>query len=567
MLKAIHLSGLRVYSLSAGKTQPEFIKESIQKNTSLRYNEEYRHRIELMQNFEFPVCSLKVAISKNEQFVAAVGIYPPEVRMFDTSQLGLKFSRRLDNEVVDFLFLSEDYKKLVFLEDDRSLEFHAQGGRHHKLRIPKAGRCLCYAPAHAELFIVGSSSFIYRLDLEQGQFLEPLASSNDEINCGFLNPVLPLLATGGSNGSVECWDTRVSTAASSVSLVDASSDTTPEVTAGVFSPDGIYMAAGLSTGVVKVFDIRSHRPLCEKDHRNGEKIKSLSWISVASMASQKANLDPSLNEESSSLSISTAPPLERCLASCDKQSIKLWNDRTGEILASVESSSLLDESKKSSSGYFSPAAIHGFSFYPRSGLCFVPCENTRIGVCFIPSIGLAPRWCSFLDSLTEELENTAAVSYGRDTLSMGETLDSTAKIYDDYQFVTQSQLEQMGVSQLIGTSMLRAYMHGYFMDSQLYRKIKDLTEPFAYEDYKKEKIRQKLESRKKMRIMNKSNTTSVNSKLAEKLTETAMDLDVKGLSKRKLKAAKQAKEILSDERFSRLFTHPDFAMETVSMNE
>ena len=31
----------------------------------------------------------------------------------------------------------------------------------------------------------------------------------------------------------------------------------------------------------------------------------------------------------------------------------------------------------------------------------------------------------------------------------------------------------VGLSHLVGTNMLRAYMHGYFMDIQLYRKARE----------------------------------------------------------------------------------------------
>lgn len=30
-----------------------------------------------------------------------------------------------------------------------------------------------------------------------------------------------------------------------------------------------------------------------------------------------------------------------------------------------------------------------------------------------------------------------------------------------------------GLTHLIGTNLLRAYMHGYFMDMRLYHKVKD----------------------------------------------------------------------------------------------
>lgn len=45
----------------------------------------------------------------------------------------------------------------------------------------------------------------------------------------------------------------------------------------------------------------------------------------------------------------------------------------------------------------------------------------------LQSLGHAPRWCSFLDSLTEELEE-----------------DPEPTVYDDYKFVTSSDLEALG---------------------------------------------------------------------------------------------------------------------------
>lgn len=45
----------------------------------------------------------------------------------------------------------------------------------------------------------------------------------------------------------------------------------------------------------------------------------------------------------------------------------------------------------------------------------------------LQALGPAPRWCSFLDNLTEELE---------------ESPEST--VYDDYKFLTRKDLENLG---------------------------------------------------------------------------------------------------------------------------
>lgn len=60
-------------------------------------------------------------------------------------------------------------------------------------------------------------------------------------------------------------------------------------------------------------------------------------------------------------------------------------------------------------------------------------EDKKMLTYYIPNLGPAPRWCGFLDSLTEELEE-------------GET----SAVYDDYKFLTVEELEDLGFSHLIG---------------------------------------------------------------------------------------------------------------------
>jgi ribosome biogenesis protein ENP2 len=38
----------------------------------------------------------------------------------------------------------------------------------------------------------------------------------------------------------------------------------------------------------------------------------------------------------------------------------------------------------------------------------VACDAPKVQSYFVPSLGPAPRWCSFLEGLTEELEESAA---------------------------------------------------------------------------------------------------------------------------------------------------------------
>ena len=70
-------------------------------------------------------------------------------------------------------------------------------------------------------------------------------------------------------------------------------------------------------------------------------------------------------------------------------------------------------------------------------------ESERLGAYFTPSLGPAPRWCHFLDNLTEEMEEANDTS-----------------VYDDYKFVTKDDLERLSLGSLVGTNILRPYMHG-----------------------------------------------------------------------------------------------------------
>ena len=71
--------------------------------------------------------------------------------------------------------------------------------------------------------------------------------------------------------------------------------------------------------------------------------------------------------------------------------------------------------------------INDVYMIPDSGLLLMANESPKMGAYFIPSLGPAPKWCSFLDSLTEELEES-----------------SSSAVYDDYKFVTKTELENLG---------------------------------------------------------------------------------------------------------------------------
>lgn len=219
--------------------------------------------------------------------------------------------------------------------------------------------------------------------------------------------------------------------------------------------------------------------------------------------------------------------------SADTKGIKIWNEKTGENYTSLETA----------------ADINDLCVVPDSGLFFVANESADIFTYFIPSLAPAPKWCSYLDNITEELEESAETT-----------------VYDDYKFVSRDEVQTLGIENLVGTPMLRAYMHGYFMDARLYREAKSAADPFAYDEYRKQRIEKMLEegTAKRMQLAKaKRALPKVNKRLAARL------LDAPAAGK-KVKAKKQEKSVgdeanpIGDARFQELFTNKDFQVDEES---
>jgi ribosome biogenesis protein ENP2 len=85
--------------------------------------------------------------------------------------------------------------------------------------------------------------------------------------------------------------------------------------------------------------------------------------------------------------------------------------------------------------------------------------------------------------------------------------------------VTKQELEAIGLDNLIGTNVLRAYMHGYFIDIRLYKKAKLINEPFNFEEFKQRKIKEKLDKEKENRVKLNRKLPVVNTELAKRLIE------------------------------------------------
>ena len=504
-------NGVKVYQVTGGKQVPKWLSETNKRK--LRKDADYQRRIELVQDLEFSTASSRVRLSGDGNFLAVTGIHPPQVKVYDLSQLSMKFERHLDAEVVDFDILSDDYSKMAFLCADRSVVFHAKFGNYYKTRFPRQGRAIAYAEHTGDLVVVGSTHEVYRLNLEQGRFLSPLETSATGVNCAKVSNTHGLLACGTEDGTLECFDLRSRERLGSGLRVCAggAEGSGHGVTAVNFEPSGMRLAAGDADGKVRLYDLRSSRPLFTKDHMNGFKIVDCRWH--------------------------TANDGHKRIISADTRVVRVWEPDTGKAYTSIEPG---DE-------------INDVCVWDGTGLIVTAMETKRLGVHFAPSLGAAPSWCSFLENITEEMEEEAAPS-----------------IYDDYKFVTREELTRLGMDNLIGTNMLRAYMHGFFVDNRLYGKAKAIAEPFSYEEYKQKKVEEKLAEELATRIVVKRKAPKVNAALVARLEKGETDADRKRKG-RKAKGAdthedtddedEGAGAILKDDRFARMFRDADFEVD------
>ncbi|CAG8553653.1 6771_t:CDS:10 [Funneliformis caledonium] len=493
VLKVSNPNNVKIYTVSGSGSRsiPDWLER--RKKRVLKNDPEWTSRVELIQDFEFPEASLRIKTTRDGHFVMATGVYKPQIRVYEYSDMSMKFDRHTDSENVNFVILSDDWTKSVLLQNDRTIEFHTQGGIYYKIRVPKFGRDLVYHYPSCDLLVGASSHEVYRLNLSQGRFLNSFSTdSTMGVNVTIINPAHQLFGFGTEDGTIELWDprsrSRIGLLAPQLPLSASSSmslNNSLQVTAMEYRSDGLSLAVGTSTGHILLYDLRSSKPWLVKDHQYGYPIKKLSWY------------DDVMGDRGKSKIISA-----------DCKIMKIWDKDNGANFTSIEPNT----------------DINDFCVVPDSGLIFVPNEGIQIGAYYIPSLGPAPRWCSFLDNLTEEMEE-----------------NPQPNIYEDYKFVTRKELTSLGMDHLIGTNVLKPYMHGFFMDLQLYEKAKLIANPFAYADYRE-----------------------LNKELANRLlkfSEKKKDDKRQGEDSASAIVNDDAINPLKDNRFNELFTNPDFEVD------
>lgn len=510
-------------------------------------------------------------VSDDGEWVMSTGTYKPQIHVHNLSQLALSFERHTNTINETFQLLSSDWTKSIHLQTDRFVELHTAGGLHYRTRIPRYGRDLVYDRHSAEALIpsVGvnaeGSGEVYRLNLEVGRFMKSYeidvggddtattgaGSLQGGINAGSVNTASiaedshNLLAFGTSLGTVEFWDPRSRNRAGILSAPTDAFEGRSEISALQFHRSGLELATGSASGLIHLYDLRSPVPILKKDQGYGYAIKNIIYLNSATS--------------------SRAQTAEPKILTSDKRIIKIWDASNGKHWTSVE-----------------PAVdINHVAWCKDSGMLLTANEGKQQHAFFIPQLGPAPRWCAFLDNIVEEMAEDPNDPHAFNKNSGGD-------VYDNFKFLTMEQLRQLNLDHLIGTtSLLRPYMHGYFVAQKLYEEARLISNPDLWQEQRQKSIAEKVAKERESRIRgNKKATVKVNRKLAEKIMEREEKAE-RRRAKRVLEkggdddmlepdtapAVADAnagadvdapKGVLSDPRFARLFHDEDFEVDEAS---
>ncbi len=553
-------STVPVYTV-AGSSTNRNLPDWLSQKQKRKKDPEYANRVELLQDFEFEEASQCVRISEDGEWVMSTGTYKPQIHTHYLPNLALSWARHTNTLNKTFIFLSTDYSKTVHLQEDRSLEFHTPGGCHESLRIPRYGRDLAFDRNNAELLIpaVGVNGNgmgeVFRFNLEMGRFMTEfeIDIGGDDTNtvgagalqggvaAGSVNVAAVaegshnLLAFGTSLGTVEYWDTR-SRARVATLAVPSDLEGRPEVTALDYHRSGISMAVGTSTGLIYLYDLRSTIPTLKKDQGYGYPIQYLQYLTQGTKTRDSVT--------------------EPKIASADRRILKLWDERDGTPWTSVE-----------------PAVdINCVAWCRDSGMFLTANEGRQQHAFFIPQLGPAPKWCSFLDNVVEEMADDPNDPYAFTKSKVGE-------VYDNFKFLAAPQLRMLNLDHLVGkTNLLRPYMHGFFVAQGLYEEARLIANPTSWEEERAKRVQAKIDKERESRIRGKKKVTAkVNRKMVEKILDReekyerkraqrvlAQGGDEEAAAEAVDTAPPKEKGLLGDSRWAKMFEEEDFAVDETS---
>lgn len=369
----------------------------------------------LVQDLNFPDSCQRLKLSRDRLFLFGCGLHSPRIRCYELSQLGMKFERKCDSEIIEFQILSDDYSKIVCLCKHRSIIVQARYGTHSILRIPREGRDIAYLPFTACLVVVGSTAELNIISLAEGRFLTPINSRSPCINTCCYSPVHGLFACGGEKAILECFDMRAQKSVGYTNVARVTKASGEQLTSLRYGDDGLHVAAGTSSGSVIVYDLRSSHPLIIKDHMY-----------------KSAIIDIKIRK-----GFAHGTPQKQIISS-DVNIVKVWGLNDDKLHISIQPPK-------------EAGRINDICVWPQAGLVMLGMESPDILPYFVPSLGPAPQWCSFLEDLTERVD-----------------LEAYTKSQENYKFLSRKDATKLGLFRTRGLRSLKAFMHGFLVDKKTY---------------------------------------------------------------------------------------------------
>ena len=297
-------------------------------------------------DFGFPLFSKKIKETGDGKYLLATGTYPPQIRCFEVQKnFRLKFVRNGTHEVKDFKILSTDWEKLVFLREDKTLEFHTKQGSFYFLKLPATGSDLSLDPKKGIIYIPTLYRDIYTVDATEGRFSNTFkASSASMRTCSEIHASNNILGCGDSSGRTDFWDPRAPNKLIGC-LKNYSLKTTKKinpVSSLRFSENhSVSIFIGYASGDIVLYDLRKQGPVLSKNLGNNVPITSIK------------------NHFSSNIAITA-----------DIHQVSLWNIKNGKEKAFIKSKQKINHVCK----------------LRDSGFLFLSVENPLITVKFIKKL-------------------------------------------------------------------------------------------------------------------------------------------------------------------------------------
>ena len=497
--------GNKVYTLSAYQTLPEFIEDALKNNQSLKKNVNFQNRLEILQGFQFSSHSNQIRLTINKRYLGVSGMYPPDLLVYDLDELAIKFVRRIDSEIRDFIWLTEDYKKLAILRSDKVLEFHDQGGLFFKFGIPFNGTKLLYNKNDAILYIATTDHLILRIDLSEGKFLKSLETVGYDVRCIAYHKLSKKLIAGTVTGTIEIFDNNNLDPVNIFNHAEKENyDNSLKFLTCDCSEKSSQIAFGTNLGKVYVFNVNDiSTPLFIKDH------KIISPITDVRFSESFSDIGE-----------------HEIIISSDINNIKVYQYNGTPNLDNIVSIPSI-------------ASINAVLHFPRSGMIFSCLNTQKMALFYVPTIGIAPIWIPFVDCVVDEIDSSV-----------------NKRIYSDFVFITHRDIRNLGFSLVDVQKNVIPYHHGFLINKNKHQEL--LMQANIIDE--KEIIDEFIENRRKKEIkldpynisINKNNENLPSKQEIPAQLKAFIDTPVSHT--KKIKKQKQAAvSVAKDTRFNELF--------------